>query len=127
MNREFLKFKLRNLRFAVALSDINFTIGSVNPSGIKDEVYFIPKKDISAWPTISDDFLTAEDIEAYTVLDGDFTLVSGKKWIRLYTTQGKGKITGGPIPRLPTKPVALPSMPPTVILSSSSNMMASST
>jgi hypothetical protein len=94
MNREFLEFKLRNLRFAVALSDINFTIGSVNPSGIKDEVYFIPKKDISAWPTISDDFLTAEDIEAYTVLDGDFTLVSGKKWIRLYTTQGKGKITG---------------------------------
>ena len=93
MNREFLRFKMRNLRFAVELSDINFAIGSVNPSGIKDEVYFIPKKDITAWPSISDDFQTAAGIEAYTVLNGSFTLASGKKWIRLYTTQGKGKIT----------------------------------
>lgn len=75
------------------LSDINFAIGSVNPSGIKDEVYFVPKNDITAWPTVKDDFATAADIEEYTVLDGDFTMASGKKWIRLYTTQGKGKIT----------------------------------
>lgn len=75
------------------LSDINFAIGSVNPSGIKDEVYFAPKNDITAWPTVKNDFATAADIEEYTVLDGDFTMASGKKWIRLYTTQGKGKIT----------------------------------
>lgn len=75
------------------LADINFAIGSVNPSGIKDEVYFAPKNDITAWPTVKDDFATAADIEEYTVLDGDFTMASGKKWIRLYTTQGKGKIT----------------------------------
>lgn len=75
------------------LADINFAIGSVNPSGIKDEVYFAQKNDITAWPTVKNDFATAADIEEYTVLDGDFTMASGKKWIRLYTTQGKGKIT----------------------------------
>ena len=75
------------------LSDINFAIGSVNPSGIKDEVFMASKKDISAWPSITDDFDSATEMDDYTVLDGNFTLVSGKTWIRLYTTQGKGKIS----------------------------------
>ena len=85
--------KMMHLRMLVALSDINFEIGSVNPSGISDEVYFIPKNDISAWPTISDDFTTAQDADAYVQYDGNFTLKTGKKWIRLYNTQGKGKIS----------------------------------
>ena len=79
------------------LSDINFTIGSVNPSGIGQEVYFIPKQDIASWPAISDDFATAASEAAYvqygTGTDLSFTLKTGKKWTRLYTTQGKGKIS----------------------------------
>ena len=79
------------------LSDINFTIGSVNPSGISQEVYFIPKQDIASWPVISDDFATAASEAAYvqygTGTDLSFTLKTGKKWTRLYTTQGKGKIS----------------------------------
>lgn len=75
------------------LANINFPIGSVNPSGIKDIVYFIPKEDITAWPTIVDNFQTAPNAKKYTVYDGDFTLATGKHWIQLYTTQGKGKIT----------------------------------
>ena len=75
------------------LSDINFNIGSVNPSGISQEVYFIPKQDISAWPSIDDDFETATDGDDYTQYNGSFTLKDGKKWSRLYSTQGKGKIT----------------------------------
>lgn len=78
---------------SMQLADINFAIGSVNPSGIKDEVYYANKKDIVAWPAIADDFATADDIGDYTVLDGNFTMVSGKTFLRLYTTQGKGKIT----------------------------------
>ena len=41
MNKE---FKFRNFRFVTDLSDIGFPIGSVNPSGIKDTVYAIPKQ-----------------------------------------------------------------------------------
>lgn len=74
------------------LSDINFTIGSVNPSGISDEIYFIPAQDIAAWPTINDDFENAATSDAYAEYDGNFTLASGKYWKQLYSTQGKGKI-----------------------------------
>ena len=75
------------------LSDINFPIGSVNPSGISDEVYFIPKQYIKSWPTIVDDFEQAADNAAYANLNGSFVLENGKTWIRLYSTQGKGKIS----------------------------------
>ena len=75
------------------LADINFKIGSVNPSGISSEVYFIPKQDIDAWPTINNDFENASGVNEYAQYTGSFTLKSGKKWKRLYTTQGKGKIT----------------------------------
>ena len=75
------------------LADINFPVGSVNPSGISDEVYYILKRNITAWPTIVDDLDTAKDLGEYVELDGDFTLASGKVWNLLYTTQGKGKIT----------------------------------
>ena len=75
------------------LTDINFTIGSVNPSGISDEIYFIPKQDITAWPTIANDFSTAADAAEYAAYSGNFTLASGKYWHKLYSTQGKGKIT----------------------------------
>ena len=97
MTREFLDFKLRNLRFAVALSDINFKIGSVNPSGIGDEVYFTPKQNIAEWPEIADDFDTAESARAYveygSSTNTNFKMKEDKVWTRLYTTQGKGKIT----------------------------------
>ena len=82
---------------AVALADINFKIGSVNPSGISDEVYFIPKQDLASWPAISDDFDTAASNDAYVQYGVEnalsFALKTGKKWTRLYTTQGKGKIS----------------------------------
>lgn len=74
-------------------NDLTFEIGSVNPSGISDEVYFVPKKNIASWPTISDDFTSSENEEDFASLTGDFTLKETKKWARLYNTQGKGKIT----------------------------------
>ena len=75
------------------LADINFQLGSVNPSGIAgDIVYFIPKAQIKTWPTIVDGFDDAQSADAYTQYSGSFELETGKKWTRLYTTQGKGKI-----------------------------------
>ena len=74
-------------------SDIRFKLGSVNPSGISDEVYYIPKQNIADWPTIKDDFDEAADSDEYAQYDGSFTLKTGKTWNRLYSTQGKGKIS----------------------------------
>ena len=79
------------------LQDINFPLGSVNPCGISDEIYFIPKADIAAWPAIQNDFGTATTADKYVQYgDGtnnDFTLKVGKTFVRLYSTQGKGKIS----------------------------------
>ena len=82
------------------LENIDFKVGSVNPSGIKDVVYFIPKSHITGWPTIVDDFDDAEDADDYVELDGNFTLATGKKFHKLYNTQGKGKINWGRMFRL---------------------------
>lgn len=79
---------------AIQLRDINFTIGSVNPCGIGDNVYFIPKNQISRWPTILDDFESQiGSIENYACYEGSFELVKGAQWLKLYSTQGKGKIS----------------------------------
>jgi len=74
------------------MNEINFKLGSVNPCGISDAVFYIPKHYIRRWPTIED------DIEAlmqghYAEYDGDFELQPGCWWSRIYNTQGKGKIS----------------------------------
>lgn len=68
--------------------------GKINPSGIKTEIFFIPKTDIASFPNITAAPATAA---ANVSLDGDFVLVAGKKWNRLYSTQGKGKVEFEPI------------------------------
>lgn len=74
------------------MDDIRFDIGSVNPSGISDEVYYIPKKYIKSWPAIEDDFEHFIELGHYVEYEGDFELQQGRWWNRLYSTQGKGKI-----------------------------------
>lgn len=85
--------KVSAIVLAVALDDINFKIGSVNPSGISDDIFFVPKQEIKTWPTIANDFDEADDNEAYSNYDGNFVLDTGKVFHRLYNTQGKGKIS----------------------------------
>lgn len=74
------------------MNDITFKLGSVNPCGISDAVFFIPKQYIRQWPTIEDDF-EAMMQGHYAEYQGDFVLQQGRWWNRLYNTQGKGKIT----------------------------------
>lgn len=75
-------------------SDLDFKLGQINPSGISDIGFFIPKSDIASWPAIEDDLddeaATAATIAGYT---GDFVLQATKTWKRIYSTQGKGKVT----------------------------------
>jgi hypothetical protein len=76
-------------------ADLNFNLGSVNPSGIGTTVYRIRKRYISAWPTIENDpdkDNTIEEADLATY-EGSFTLVEGKYWQKIYSTQGKGSIT----------------------------------
>ncbi len=68
--------------------------GKINPSGIKTEVFFIDKSFIKTWPAIDPVAATAL---ANVTLVGDFELVALKKWNKLYTTQGKGKVDFEPI------------------------------
>ena len=78
-------------------NNITHEIGAVNPSGISDEVFIIPKKHISEWPLITNDVMTALLTDGYVQYgDGEnnsFTLAADKTWKRLYNTQGKGKIS----------------------------------
>ena len=73
------------------MNDISFKLGSVNPSGISDAVFYIPKHYIRRWPTIEDAFEALME-GRYAEYDGDFELQPGCWWNRFYSTQGKGKI-----------------------------------
>lgn len=78
---------------ALALSNVPFTIGQANGSGIGKYVYFIPSDQITAWPTITDNLSDATEADEYIGYDGSFTLKSGAKWIRIYNTQGEGVLS----------------------------------
>lgn len=76
-------------------ANLDFNLGSVNPSGIGTTVYRIRKRYIKAWPKLEDDpdksdTISEEDLAKYV---GDFVLVDGKKFQKIYSTQGKGSAT----------------------------------
>lgn len=77
----------------MALSNVPFTIGQANGSGIGKYVYFIASDQITAWPTITDNLTDATEADEYIGYDGSFTLKSGAKWIRIYNTQGEGVLS----------------------------------
>lgn len=74
------------------MNDIIFKLGSVNPCGISDAVFYIPKHYIRRWPTIEDDFEALMQ-GRYAEYDGSFELQPGCCWKILYSTRGKGKIS----------------------------------
>jgi hypothetical protein len=78
---------------ALALSNVPFTIGQANGSGIGKYVYFIASDQITAWPTITDNLSDATEADEYIGYDGSFTLKAGAKWIRIYNTQGEGVLS----------------------------------
>lgn len=74
--------------------DINFRFDQVNSSGIASVIYYVTKEEIASFPTIIDDDLSNEATPAtFASYEGDFTLQGVKKWKKMYSTQGKGKIT----------------------------------
>ena len=75
------------------LSDINFSKGCNNPSGIGTTIFFIKKSEITSWPKIEDPSTEAATVETATCRKGDFVLKTGATFLRFYSTYGKGKIT----------------------------------
>lgn len=71
------------------IQSLEFEIGSANGSGIS-EVFIALKSWIASWPTIADNLSDADDIDEYVGYDGDFTMKTGKTFIRAYNTQGEG-------------------------------------
>ena len=79
----------------MGLGDLNFKIGSVNPSGIGCTIYRIRKSQIKSWPTLQDD---PDAMELHSAADlatlvGDFVLEEKAVFEKFYSTQGLGKIT----------------------------------
>lgn len=68
---------------------LDWADGQSNPSGIKTIVYYIPKRWIKTWPKPLAVPVAVDDLVIY---DGDFELVAGKKFKKLYSTQGTGKV-----------------------------------
>lgn len=80
----------------IALGNLDFNIGSINPSGIGVTIYRIAKSDIAQWPSIANDLSGTGLLSTLSVYDGDFTLVTGAVWDKIYSTQGKGSATFEP-------------------------------
>lgn len=64
--------------------------GQINPSGIKTTLYYCEKAAIGAFPRVKSAPLSAVENVS---LDGDFTMVAGKTFKSIYSTQGKGKVS----------------------------------
>jgi len=63
--------------------------GQSNPSGIKTRVFIAPKSFIKTHPRV----ISAPVTEAeFVTLAGDYEMNTGKTFLELYTTQGKGKV-----------------------------------
>lgn len=75
------------------LGNLDFAIGGINPSGIGATIYRVAKRDIAAWPTIVDDPTATGQVSTLSSYAGNFTLVADAVWDKLYSTQGKGKVT----------------------------------
>ncbi|MDO5341333.1 MAG: hypothetical protein Q4F69_02615 [Bacteroidia bacterium] len=79
------------------LANINFKTGAVARSGIGDTVYFIQKSHVTSWPVIKNDIDEALFLDDYVETAAgtvsDFGIAAGRRWSRLYSTQGKGRVT----------------------------------
>lgn len=75
------------------LGNLDFAIGGINPSGIGATIYRIAKSAILSWPTIVNDPTATGAVSTLSSYNGDFTLATDAVWDKLYSTQGKGKIT----------------------------------
>lgn len=78
------------------LTNVPFSIGQSNGSGIGKFLYAIAADDILAWPSIVDDVQNAREAKQYNGYIGDFKLKPKAVWIKVYNTQGEGSMIAEP-------------------------------
>ena len=76
------------------MTSLEWADGQANPSGIRKEIFWAPKSWIQDTPRIVSNPLTPEE---NIIVDGDFVMKPGKTFLRLYSTQGKGKVFWEPM------------------------------
>lgn len=79
------------------IGNLDWKNGTVNASGIKTIAYRIRKDYIKSFPVIEDTPAAETTVAAFANYTGDFVLVAGKKWDKIYSTQGKGKVFFEPV------------------------------
>lgn len=79
------------------IGNLDWKNGTVNASGIKTIGYRIRKDYIKSFPVIEDAPAEGTTVHAFANYTGDFVLVAGKKWDKIYSTQGKGKVFFEPV------------------------------
>lgn len=79
------------------IGNLDFKTGSVNPSGIVPIAYRIKKENITSFPSIVDTPVAETTVALYANLVGDFVLKATKKFEKIYSTQGKGKVSFEPV------------------------------
>ena len=72
------------------LGNLDFKVGSINPTGIGTTIYRIAKDLIKSWPTIGNDLSGEGNISTMAAYSGDFVLAENAVWDKIYSTQGKG-------------------------------------
>ena len=70
---------------------LRFCQGKTVLPGIRQHVYAIPKRKITAWPTLPD-VEGAADMSALASYSGNFTLEADAKWVRIDLALNKGNI-----------------------------------
>lgn len=72
--------------------DVLHEAGRSDIPGTKAIGYWIHKSDIATWPTAPKSLQAATTVSEATHWTGEFVLVAGAKWKKIYGTQGKGKV-----------------------------------
>jgi hypothetical protein len=76
----------------IKYKDLDWEEGKVNLPGIKRDVYRIAKRDIVAWPTLPETFVT--DMGELVTYQGSFTLAALAKWQKVSAIVDKSPVDG---------------------------------
>ena len=70
--------------------------GKIQMPGIRNHVYFIPKRDIVLWPKLPNIEDDEADTAKLSVYVGNFELATGKKWKRIDVKTDKSPVSSEP-------------------------------
>ena len=73
-------------------ASLDFCEGSVVLPGIRKKAYYIPKRDIAAWPVLPKASASGSTMASLPVYTGNFTLAADKTWLPLMTLDARNNV-----------------------------------